>query len=154
MKFFENIKIIIGEIIGLIGGYLWASKTKWDDYEPLILLVVSGIGLIISVISKLFSKKKINLEFHNDYTVKTFIEDNEEISELNGNVEVNTVTWKTKVSLPLFKDKPKISINRANGQQNKLPKITQITDDSFTISIDSSTEAGIWNWRAVGKLRK
>lgn len=166
MKFFENIRTIIGEIIGLIGGYLWASKTNWDDYEPLILLAVSGVGLMISLGSKFLSQNNETYEnqktdenqetnaFHNDFAIKTFTENNEEICELKGNLEVNTMTWQTKVSLPLFKSKSQISLNRPNGQLNKLPQIIQITDDSFTIKIDSSSEAGVWNWRAIGQLRK
>ena len=163
MKFFENIKTIIGEIIGLIGGCLWAIKTGWTDYEPLILLVVSAIGLAISLFTKFSTKenseelpKKENKDAiaYKNYTIRTFVENNEVISELNGTLEVNTLTWKTKTNLPLFKTIPKISLNRTNGEVYNLPTITEVTEDSFTISINNSGDAGQWNWRAIGKIRE
>lgn len=53
----EDAKTIIVELIGIIGGFLWAKHTEWD-YEPLILLVASSIGLVISL--SLFLLKKNN----------------------------------------------------------------------------------------------
>lgn len=154
LKFFENIKTIIGEIIGVIGGYLWASSKDWNDPEPIILLAVSGVGLFISVISRIFSKSGNHIKRQKNFTIRTFIEDNQEVSELNGSVELNTKTWQTKVSLPLFKMAPEITLNSPNGQYHQLPEITEVTKNSFTVTIRSSTESGIWNWRAVGQLRK
>lgn len=58
--FFENIKTIIGEFIGLIGGMLWASNSKWD-YEPVILSIVSGIGLLISIALLVIKKGDSNV---------------------------------------------------------------------------------------------
>ncbi len=51
-----DIKTIIAELIGMIGGFFWARATNWD-YEPLILLCVSSFGLIISLYF-LFNKEK------------------------------------------------------------------------------------------------
>lgn len=42
----ENIKTLIVELIGLIGGFIWAEHSNWD-HEPLILMAVSFVGLII-----------------------------------------------------------------------------------------------------------
>jgi hypothetical protein len=55
-RFFENIKTIFTELVGVIGGFFWARSTKWD-YEPLILLCISGACLLISLFL-LFSKEK------------------------------------------------------------------------------------------------
>lgn len=43
---FENIKTLFVELIGLIGGVIWAKHSNWD-YEPLILIAISFIGLVI-----------------------------------------------------------------------------------------------------------
>lgn len=49
----ENIKTLIVELIGLIGGFIWAKHSNWD-YEPLILMAVSFIGLIIFLFLRFF----------------------------------------------------------------------------------------------------
>ncbi len=54
--FFANFKTIFGEFIGLILGLLWAISTKWD-YEPLIVFIISGVGLFVSILSLIFKKK-------------------------------------------------------------------------------------------------
>lgn len=46
--FLADMKTIIAELIGIIGGFFWARATSWD-YEPLILLCVSSFGLVISL---------------------------------------------------------------------------------------------------------
>lgn len=45
-NFLENTKTFVGEIIGLIGGIYWGIKTNWD-YEPLILVSISLLGILI-----------------------------------------------------------------------------------------------------------
>jgi hypothetical protein len=44
-KIFENIIALLIEIIGFLGGLLWAISTDWT-YEPVILMSVSFIGII------------------------------------------------------------------------------------------------------------
>ncbi len=51
-KFLEDIKTFLAEIVGLIGGIIWAKNTNWD-YEPVILISISLLGIIIFVIIKL-----------------------------------------------------------------------------------------------------
>lgn len=156
MKFFENTKTIIAEVAGVTGGYLWAVKTKWQDYEPLILLVVSSAGLILSILSRFLSRKEKEesepITHTKNYTTRKFRVNNEEFAELAGVINLDTVTWKTKVNLPLFKEPPKITFNRNNGKFRSEPVLSEVTTDSFTASIISSTEAGNWNWRAIGQL--
>jgi hypothetical protein len=43
-----NIKAIIAELVGIIGGFFWAQSVGWD-YEPLILLVISTLCFIVSI---------------------------------------------------------------------------------------------------------
>lgn len=47
--FLGNLKTILLEAIGLIGGLIWAIHTNWD-YEPVILVILSLIGLSISIV--------------------------------------------------------------------------------------------------------
>lgn len=56
--FFANFKTIIVEIIGIIGGFIWVKYKGWDP-EPIILLVASSVGLIISLFSIFFQKKNV-----------------------------------------------------------------------------------------------
>ena len=154
MKFFENIKIIIGEIIGLLGGYLWARKTGWNDYEPLILIIASGVGLLISIVSRFVKKDNNESSSIVNYNKRSFTEKGEELVELSGDLNVDTRTWQTKVDLPLFIAPPEITLNRQNGKFKDMPVVSERTKSSFTVSIVSSQAAGTWNWRAIGKLRK
>jgi hypothetical protein len=59
-NFFESIKTLIVEVIGIIGGFLWARHTDWD-YEPLLLFIISSTGLIISILLIIFKEKSIQL---------------------------------------------------------------------------------------------
>lgn len=45
IKFLGHSLALIIEIIGFIGGFFWAISTKWE-YEPVILLIVSFLGII------------------------------------------------------------------------------------------------------------
>ncbi len=51
-KILEDIKTVIVEIIGLIGGLIWAKKSNWE-YEPIILILISLVGIITFIIIKL-----------------------------------------------------------------------------------------------------
>lgn len=46
--FLENIKTLIGELIGLVGGFIWAKHSNWD-YEPIMLMTISAVGIIIFI---------------------------------------------------------------------------------------------------------
>lgn len=48
-KFLENINTFLVEIVGLIGGFIWARNTKWD-WEPIILIAVSFVGVVIFIL--------------------------------------------------------------------------------------------------------
>lgn len=48
----ENFKTLIVELIGLVGGFIWARQTSWD-YEPLILMGISAVGIVIFIILRL-----------------------------------------------------------------------------------------------------
>ncbi len=57
---FENIKTLIVELIGLIGGFIWAKHSNWD-YEPLILMAVSFVGLVIFFLLRFLPSHKAGL---------------------------------------------------------------------------------------------
>lgn len=63
---FENTKTLVAEIITLIIGFFWAQATNWD-YEPLLLIILSGIGIITFIILRILpdesDKPQIDLEF-------------------------------------------------------------------------------------------
>jgi hypothetical protein len=50
-NFLENINTFLVELIGLIGGFIWARNTNWD-WEPIILIAVSFIGVVIFILLK------------------------------------------------------------------------------------------------------
>ncbi len=48
-KFLENINTFLVELLGLTGGFIWAKNTDWD-WEPLILIAVSFIGVVTFIL--------------------------------------------------------------------------------------------------------
>lgn len=48
-KILEAIITFIAELIGLVGGIIWAINTNWD-YEPLILIAISLVGIIAFIV--------------------------------------------------------------------------------------------------------
>ena len=65
-NFLENIKTLIVELIGLKGGFIWARQSNWD-YEPIILICVSAVGIIIFFVFRLIPTHEdrpiLDLEF-------------------------------------------------------------------------------------------
>lgn len=59
MKIIKNTITIISEIVVLILSVFWYKSTL--DYEPLIALIVSSVGLLTSLISKFVFRPKIEL---------------------------------------------------------------------------------------------
>jgi len=59
MKILKNTITIISEIVVLILSILWYRSTR--DYEPLIAVIVSSVGLITSLIYKFVFRPKIEL---------------------------------------------------------------------------------------------
>jgi len=59
MRIIKNTITILAEIIVLILSTLWYIKTY--EYEPLIAMIISGVGLLTSLISKWFVRPKIVL---------------------------------------------------------------------------------------------
>lgn len=51
----EDIKIFIAETIGIVGGIIWGIKSNWES-EPVILLLISSIGMLIFFILKIIPK--------------------------------------------------------------------------------------------------
>lgn len=51
----EDVKIFIAETIGIVGGVIWGINSKWD-YEPIILLLISSIGMIIFIMLKIIPR--------------------------------------------------------------------------------------------------
>ena len=50
-RFLENINTFLVELLGLVGGFIWARNTNWD-WEPLILMAVSFVGVSIFILLK------------------------------------------------------------------------------------------------------
>jgi hypothetical protein len=67
-NFFENLKVVIGELVGIIGGYFWGKHTNWD-YEPTILLIVSSLSFFISTILFLFRKRSNKIPVTNTSSI-------------------------------------------------------------------------------------
>lgn len=59
MKILKNTITIISELVILIISILWYISTS--DYEPLIAMIVSSVGLITSLISKFVFRPKVEL---------------------------------------------------------------------------------------------
>lgn len=59
MKILKNSITIISEIVVLILSILWYKSTL--DFEPLIAMIVSGVGLITSLITRFVVRPKIEL---------------------------------------------------------------------------------------------
>lgn len=65
MRFLKNIITIVSEIAILLLSIIWYFTTC--DYEPLIAVIVSFVGLITSLISRCVSPKP-KIELHNEKT--------------------------------------------------------------------------------------
>jgi hypothetical protein len=48
-NFLENINTFLVELLGLVGGFIWAKNTNWD-WEPLILMAVSFVGIAVFIL--------------------------------------------------------------------------------------------------------
>jgi hypothetical protein len=71
---------------------------------------------------------------------------------VEGECEVDTLTWRTRVMLPPFREAPQITLARPGGGASAEPEIESITPDQCTIRIKSSNQSGKWGWRARGTL--
>ena len=72
-KYLEDIKTFMVEIIGLIGGLIWAKNANWD-YEPIILISFSVVGIIIFVTIKFLPSEEgkpiVELELVSDSSIR------------------------------------------------------------------------------------
>jgi len=59
MRILKNTITILAEIVILILAILWYKKTK--DFEPLIAIIIGGVGLLSSLITKFLVRPKIVL---------------------------------------------------------------------------------------------
>lgn len=58
MKFLTDLKTLIIEAIGLLGGYFWyLSNPGW---EPFLLIITSAVAMLISIIMIFWSIRKLN----------------------------------------------------------------------------------------------
>lgn len=64
MKILRSTITIISEIVVLTLSILWYLQTK--DYEPLIAIIVTSVGLILSLLSRLFVRPKLVLHKQNN----------------------------------------------------------------------------------------
>ena len=71
---------------------------------------------------------------------------------IEGECEVDTLTWRTRVKLPPFKEAPQITLFRLGSGSTAEPNIESISPDQFTIAISNSDQRGKWAWRARGTL--
>lgn len=72
-NFLEDIKTFIAESIGVIGGIIWGINTNWD-YEPIILLAISTLGIIMFIILKILPSDEefpiVELELINNHSIR------------------------------------------------------------------------------------
>jgi hypothetical protein len=54
-RIFEETSTLIGSIIGIVGGLIWAINENWN-YEPVILISVSAIALLCFLGIKIFGE--------------------------------------------------------------------------------------------------
>lgn len=74
---------------------------------------------------------------------------------IDGDFEVDTDTWGGNVLLPPFEEKPTVNIlSKVNSNCLQKPIIEIVSEDFFTVKINSSVQAGKWNYRVRGKLLK
>jgi len=67
-----------------------------------------------------------------------------------GQLELDTRTWRTRVLLPPFAAPPEITLVRPDGRVDAEPKLESVTADAFTASIQDTGASGTWSWRARG----
>ena len=92
MKILDNTITLIGAIIGLIGGGLWAFSTNFD-YEPIILMCISALTIIGFIASKLFFGSANNdTQSENETNSVTNETNNKQNVEVNVNVGNNEAT--------------------------------------------------------------
>ena len=84
---------------------------------------------------------------------KSYFEGDKRIDVVEGTISVDTRTWGTTMFLPPFKELPEISLMRKTGNAIS-PEISSVTLDTFSVTINSSVQAGEWIWRARGELLK
>ena len=72
-NFLEDIKTFIAESIGVIGGIIWGMNTNWD-YEPIILLAISTLGMLMFIILKIIPRDEefpiVELELINNHSIR------------------------------------------------------------------------------------
>ena len=112
----------------MVKGNGWADETVWDDPR--------------------FKDLPIKL---NDMLAKVMEAEGSQARDIvEGECEVDTVTWGGRIMLPPFIKPPQITLSRPDRHDE--PTIVSITSDQFTIKITNNGQAGKWNWRARGTL--
>lgn len=72
-NFLEDIKTFVAESIGVIGGIIWGINTNWD-YEPIILLAISTLGILMFFILKILPHDEeypiVELELVSNHSIR------------------------------------------------------------------------------------
>ena len=106
-KILEDAKAIIAELIGIIGGFWWGNATKWD-FEPLILLIASSIGLLSSLSLLLLKKdNKASVTATNNIADKNTLS-KENKTEIGSGVSTKVVNNDIEVVTPRVESKSEI----------------------------------------------
>jgi hypothetical protein len=114
----------------MIKGNGWADETVWDDprYRDLPI----KLNDMLARVTELGGTQARDV--------------------VDGECEIDTVTWRRRVMLPPFTTPPQITLSRPDGKASNEPAIESVSPDQFTISISSNQQAGTWTWRARGTL--
>ena len=114
----------------MIKGNGWADETVWDDprYKDLPIKLNDMLAKVMEV---------------GGPQARDIVE---------GECEVDTVTWGGVIMLPPFATAPQITLSSLDGRGLDEPTIVSVTPDRFKIKITNSGQAGKWKWRARGTL--
>jgi hypothetical protein len=120
-----------------VKGHGWANEAVWNDpdLKKLPTDVDSLLKILLAATERASNSAKKR-------------EPAPEIVE--GQLKLDTLTWRTKVLLPPFAAPPEITLVRPDGRSVAEPKLESVTGDAFTASIRSRDQRGTWNWRARG----
>lgn len=148
---FGNICSIFGFIIAIIA---FPENPKISDTAKLAILasILITIFFWIYFYLKPLNRLAAFIEARTDFSGKYQDSKNQIQDIIEGDFDVDCQNWGALVTLPPFESPPLISILYSHKGKGDVPKIVDITNDNFTVRINSSTQEGTWRWRARGKL--
>jgi hypothetical protein len=71
------------------------------------------------------------------------------LTVVDGQVDIDTSTWRTTVLLPPFAGPSEITPLQPDGQAIAEPEVESVTADKFTAVIRNTDQSGSWLWRAL-----